>query len=200
MSDPCNYRLVVAGPGEDIKKLARTAIGFKSPDSWKASRKPVKLPLSFVALDNSLPTTARKRLPVKEQEPYDLTSESLVMEKNGNGYKSYSFMLNYYDPELLLIEVSKIFTRVCFILGWVAPHADQAGSELIRKGAARRYNMSGKRRSEIRASKYKEWGEDCWEADIEANWLMLDEVVSRWDTNLAKIFKSAKRQGRKRPG
>ncbi len=142
-------------------------------------------------------------MPGVEDEPGDLTCERLVIGKNGNGQKIYRFMLSRYEPDLLLIEISKLFPRLCFILGWVAPNIDEAASKFIRTGTARQYRMPGKRRSEIRASKYKEWGEDCLDADIEADWVMLDEVVSRWDTILATVLKTVGRQRRaprKRPG
>lgn len=141
-----------------------------------------------------MPATARERVSQVEEEPDDLNSERLVSRKNGNGEKIYRFMLSSYDPALLLIYVSKHFPRLCFILGCVAPNIDEAASKFITNGKARRYTMSSKRRREIRVNKYNEWGEDCLDADIEADWVMLDAVVARWNTKFTTALKAVKTQ------
>jgi hypothetical protein len=194
MSDSWINRLVVAGPAADVKAFARAASGFRPPEFDSPSDKSVKTPLSFEALYQSLPAKARKNIGEIEDEPADLVSERLVTGKKRNGKKSYGFMLTRYEPDLLLTEVSKLFPRLYFILGWVSPSVDEAVSKFIRNGRAKRYSIPDKRREEIRTSKYKEWGEDCFEADIEADWDMLDDVVKHWD----KILTGLKGTQRKR--
>jgi hypothetical protein len=187
MSDSWINRLVVAGPAADVKAFARAASGFRPPEFDSPSDKSVKTPLSFEALYQSLPAKARKNIGEIEDEPADLISERLVIKKNRTGEKIYKFVLSSYEPDLLLTEVSKLFPCLCFILGWVAPNVDEAASKLIRNGTVKQYRMPGNQRSRIRASKYKEWGEDCLEADIEADWDMLDEVVKHWDEMLTSL-------------
>jgi hypothetical protein len=115
------------------------------------------------------------------------------MRKNGKGVKIYRFELRRYEPDLLLTKVSKLFPKLTFILGWVAPNVDEAASKFIRNGIVRRYRMPDDQMGEIRAAKYKEWGEDCLDADIEADWAMLDEAVRHWDKVLSCL------KGLKRP-
>ena len=198
MSDPWINRLVVTGPVKNVKVFAKAATGFQSPEFGSRSKKPVKLLLSFTALYNLLPTKAQKRVPEIEDEPADLISERLVTRKNGKAEKIYRFQLSRYEPDLLLRQVSKLFPCLTFILGWVAPNVDEAASKFIRNGTILRYIMSGDRRSDIRVSKYKEWGEDCLDADWEADWLMLDEVVEHWDKARLQAAKGQRTRGQKR--
>jgi hypothetical protein len=187
----------VLGPSEDVKAFARAASGCRPPEFDSPSDKPVKTPLSFETLYNLLPAKARRNVHEVEDEPYDLVSERFVTGKNGNGEKSYAFMSTRYEPDLLLTEVSKLFPCLCFILGWVAPNVDEAASKLIRNGTVKQYRMPGNQRSRIRASKYKEWGEDCLEADIEADWDMLDEVVKHWDEMLTSLEVAKRKRTRR---
>lgn len=196
MSDPWINRLVVRGPINDVKAFAKAATGFEPPEFDSPSDKPVKTPLSFEALYNLLPGPARKRIPKIDDQPAGLISERLVAAK-GKGEKIYRFELSSYEPDLLFTAVSKLFPRLSFTLGWVAPNVDEATSKFIRNGKVRRYRMPGDKMGDIRAAKYKEWGEDCLDADIEADWEMLDEVVKHWD-NILKAVKRQKTQNRKR--
>jgi hypothetical protein len=165
MSDPWINRLVVAGPIGDVKAFAKSAIGFGPPDFWDSANKPAKLSLSFAALYDLLPAKAQRCVPKVDDEPADLVSERSVTGKNKNGEKIYRFQLSSYEPDLLLTEISKLFPGLSFILGWVAPNVDEACSKLIKDGKVRRFDLSVNRRETIRASKYKEWGEDCLDAD-----------------------------------
>ena len=161
MSDPWINRLLVAGPSQDVKRFSKAAIGSRPPRSWLPSeKKPVKLHLSFKALYKLLPPIAKRSIPMIEDEPDDLISERFVARKNGNGEKNYGFMLTRYEPDLLLTEVSRLFPRLCFTLGWVAQNIDEAASKFIQNGKIKRYSMPDKRRRQIHASKYKEWGEE----------------------------------------
>ena len=90
-------------------------------------------------------------------------------------------MLSRYEPDLLLTKVSRLFPSLTFVLGWVAPSVDEAASKCIQNGKVTRYDLPADRVGDIRAAKYKEWGEDCLDADWEADWEMLDEVVKHWD-------------------
>jgi len=197
VSDPWINRLVVAGPVEDAKAFAKAATGFEPPEFDSPSDKPVKTPLSFEALYNLLPAKAKRHVPNIEDEPAGLISERLVTRKKGNAEKIYRFELSRYEPDSLLTEVSKLFPPLILLLGWVAPSVDEACSKFIKNGKVRRYRLSADRSGEIRASKYKEWGEDCLDADIEADWLMLDEVVKHWDKVLFRL-KGLKRPRRRR--
>ena len=188
MSDQWINRLVVSGPVGDVRGLARGATGFDAQTLGLPFRNAKKLSLSFRTLYNLLPARARKGVPRVEEEPGDLTCKRLMLGPNGSARKSYSFVLRRYEPDTLFIGISRLFPRLCFILGWVAPNIDEAASKFIKNGKAKRYNMPAKRRGEIRSCKYKEWGEDCLGADWEADWLMLDEVISHWDANLVIPF------------
>lgn len=194
MSDPWINRLVVTGPVEDAKAFSKAATGFQLPELGSSSKKPVKLLLSFTALYNLLPEKAQKRVPEVDDEPDDLIAERLVTGKNGNGEKIYRFELSSYEPDLLLAEVSKCFPRLIFVLGSVAPNVGEAASKFIRNGKSRHYDMPDNRQEEIRNSKYEEWGEDCLDADWEADWLMLDEVVAHWNETLKAVKKKALRR------
>jgi hypothetical protein len=194
MSDSWINRLVVAGPVKDVQKFARVAMAFVPPDFGICSRKPVKAALCFESLYKLLPASGRKRVSYIEQEPEDLTCERLVMSNNGTGHKEYKFMLSCYEPDSLFIEVSRIFPFLCFVLGWVAYHVDEAASKFIRHGKVRRFDLPDRRCRQIWAIKNKEWGEDSYEADTEADWAMLDAVVSHWDKTLANVLKTHRRR------
>jgi hypothetical protein len=187
VSDPWINRLVVSGPVDDVKAFAKAATGFEPPEFDSSSDKPIKTPLLFEALYDLLPAKAKRGVPEVEDEPAGLISERLVMRKNGKGVKIYRFELRRYEPDLLLTKVSKLFPRIVLILGSVAPNVDEALSKLIRNGTTRQYQMPVDRMGEIRTAKYMEWGEDCLDADIEADWVMLDEVVKYWDERLTRF-------------
>ncbi|HXG51499.1 MAG TPA: hypothetical protein VNN77_08870 [candidate division Zixibacteria bacterium] len=197
MSDAWINRLVVSGPAADVRAFAKAAVGFEPPDFDSPSDKPVKVGLSLGTLYELLPSRAKRRVPPVEDEPADLVCERLVVGKTGNAEKIYRFQLAAYEPDLLLTAVSRLFPRLVFVLGWVAPAVDEAASKLIRNGTVRRYRMPGKRLHEIYAARYEEWGEDCLDADIEGDWMALDEVVEHWRDCLPPMKAPKRRRNRR---
>jgi hypothetical protein len=197
VADPWINHFVVVGPIDDVRAFVRAAVGSQPPDWDSSSTKPVRLSLSFSAFYKRLPPSAKRRVPEVESEPYELNSDRMVLRKDGHAEKTYRFELSHYEPDLLLTEVSKLFPRLCFILGWVAPNVDEAASKFIRAGKVRLHRMSDSRREEIREGKCKEWGEDSFEADIEGDWVMLDEIVEHWTPTVTATLKEVKGKNRK---
>ena len=110
----------------------------------------------------------------------------------------YRFSLVRFEPDDLLIQVSRLFPRLCFVLGWVAPANDEAASKFIQSGEVLEYWLSDSERESLRDDAYRRLGlspdygstapidddEALW-ADWEGDWAQLDTVVKYWDHTVA---------------
>ena len=114
----------------------------------------------------------------------------------------YNFSLVRFDPEPLLICISGLFPRLCFVLGWVAPSADEAAGKFIHNGEMLEYWLSDSERESLRADACRrlglspDYGETApmddatgLSADIQGDWAQLDAVVKYWGDTVAAALK-----------
>jgi hypothetical protein len=115
---------------------------------------------------------------------------------------TYRFSLVRFEPDDLLIHVSRLLPRLCFVLGWVAPANDEAASKFIQNGKALEHQLSDTARESLREDAYRRLGlapdygstapmdddEALW-ADWEGDWAQLQAVVEYWDETVTAALK-----------
>ena len=203
MSDSWINRLVVSGPVDDVTQFQTVAAPGEGPSATS---------LSFTRLQAQLNADARVGLD-EPREPWDDWNESNPDGVNPPQAEArqdsrfidleYNFSLVRYDPEPLLIRISELFPRLCFVLGSVAPSVDESASKFIHAGEMLEYWMSDDDRESLRADAYRrlglqpDYGEtapmddsNALSADIQGDWAQLDAVVKYWDDAVAATLSS----------
>ena len=79
------------------------------------------------------------------QEPFDLSIDPTERFKDGTIAVTYRFQLSAMEPEKLIIAVSEICPRLCFVLGTVDPASNEASSLLAYKGKASQRRLPTRR-------------------------------------------------------
>jgi hypothetical protein len=198
-------RLVVRGPAKDVETFAKMATDPRilGDQFDEPSRRRQRLGLSFNAFLNGLPAERRAQLHRKVTEPWDLSLDPLVSLAGGMVERTYRFMLRHYEPDALLTEVSKQYPHLCFVLGWVEPNVDDQASRFIHAGHSFLYRLPEKRKRVLQAAVPADGTapeDKILSALIEADWAMLDAVLSHWNRKatsvLRRIRRSASRHGR----
>lgn len=207
MSDSWINRLVVSGPVDDVTEFQNTAAAGEGPSATS---------LSFARLQSQLNEDARAGLD-EPREPWDdwnksnpdgvNAPEAEMRQDPGFMDLEYNFSLVRFDPEALLIRTSELFPRLCFVLGWVAPSADEAAGKFIHDGKMLEYWLSDDDRESLRADAYRrlglspDYGEtapmDDWtalSADVDGDWAQLDAVVKYWNDTVAATLKPPGRE------
>ena len=183
MSDPWINRLEISGPAKDLAAVERAM----TPVTAAGSRSR-RLDLSFTALSEYL-ATGCVICAEEVTDPWGVTVERRESLERGMVRRIYRFEQARYEPDELLGRLSARYPRLCFVLGWVAPNIGEAASKLIHKGTSRRFDLSEKRKDEIYPDLDDEEYEDvALEAEVEADWVALDEVVAHWAGTVRRIL------------
>ena len=105
--------------------------------------------LSFAKLSGLLPPQRARRFVVTLEEPWDLVVDPPEKLTDGLRKVTYGFQLSAFEPEDLIIEVSRLYPRLCFVIGCVAPSVDAQSSLLVHNGRSRHgaYRPGGRTRS-----------------------------------------------------
>jgi len=200
MSDPWINRLVVSGPAAEVRAFQTSAASGEGPSQTS---------LSFTRLQAQLPAEGQHGLDAPV-EPWDDSSasnpsgvsapETQARQIPGMTRLVYRFSLDGYEPDTLLIRVSKLFLHLCFVLGWVAPSVDDQTSRFIHNGHTLVYHASDRQKVSLRAKAYRRYGlsvdaasestdDGALWADVEADWALLDTVVKHWDGKVGRTLK-----------
>jgi hypothetical protein len=186
-------RLIVRGPAKDVEAFAKAATDPRilKHQLEKPSNRGPQHGLSFDALLSGLPTSWATRLNREVTNPWDLSVDRPVRLKGELIERTYRFQLRHYEPDTLLIKVSKQYARLCFVLGWVDPNSDDQASRFIHSGHSVLYRLPERRKRVLHARVPAEGtaneSEIFW-ALIEADWAMMDAVVAHWDRRAAAIL------------
>ena len=182
--------LVVRGPGADVRAFQKAAASREKPE-YSTVRPQVRTQrLSLVKLRALLPSRAAKTLSGDVEEPWDLVIEAPRRRKDGSLEVTYRFQLGKSEPDDLIVAVSKIFPRLCFVVGCVAPAVDEQSSRLVLNGRSWRWQLSARRKKTICAKVPKETEDNADEvtwALAEADWAMMDDVVAHWRPRVDKL-------------
>ena len=103
---------------------------------------------------------------------------------------TYGFQLDTSEPDALIVAISKVFPRLCFVVGCVAPNVDEQSSRLMLNGRSWRWQLSARRKKAIWAKVPKETEDNADEvtwALAEADWAMMDDVVAHWRPRVDKL-------------
>jgi hypothetical protein len=125
-------------------------------------------------------------------EPWDLSIDPPERLEGGMIERIYRFQLRHYEPDPLLVEVSRQYPNLCFVLGWVDPNWDDQASRFIHVGRSPLYRLPQRRKRVLQAAVPKDGDADDVEifwASVHADWAMMDAVVSHWDTRSAAVLR-----------
>jgi hypothetical protein len=81
--------------------------------------------------------------------PWDLVVDPAERLKDGSLQLAYEFQLSEFEPDNLIVEVSKLYPPLCFALGCVAPNVDEQSSRLIHAGRSRVWRWPTRRKEAI---------------------------------------------------
>lgn len=145
-------RLVVRGQPSDVSTFRKAAKSSKRAMSLTVDGERTQV-LSFERLRGALPKgqlTTRLEEPI--EEPWDLVVDPPSRVDDGTVELTYKFQLSKYEPEVLIIAMSRQYPRLCFVLGLVAPSSDEQSSLLIHNGRSWAWRLPGHRKEIIAAT------------------------------------------------
>ncbi len=199
--DAALQRLVVRGPAADVAAFRKAASSRSKPTYLTMDPVHKTQKLSFKKLSARV---APKNGSFEDlEEPWDLAVDRLERYPDGTVQLTYRFQtdLRCSDCEVLTKALSRIYPRLCFVLGSIAPCADEQISLLAYQGRIRRWRLPDKRKQVLQAD-IPEPTEDnddeiLW-AEIEAGWAMMDAVVDHWKPAVDELMKTAASHGRRK--
>jgi hypothetical protein len=199
MSNDWINRLVVRGPAGEVNSFATAATDPRIVRHQLARplRSRPGLGLCFSRLLARLPVSVKARLNSDITEPWDLSIDPPERLEGGMIERIYRFQLRHYEPDSLLVEISRQYPKLCFVLGWVDPNADDQASRFIHVGRSPLYRLSQRRKRVLQAAVPKDGYADDVEtfwASVHADWAMMDAVVSHWDRKSAAALRRITRE------
>ena len=191
MGDSWLQRLVIRGPARAVAAFRAAAAGKAKPEY--ATMKPVHRTqlLSFEKLREQLPPRLARRHGGDLEEPWDLVVDRARRFKDCSVELTYKFQLAGFEPEDLIVDVSKVHPQLCFVVGCVAPNVDEQSSRLIHAGRSWRWRLPASRAEAIRTRLVPEDtghnSDELFWALAEADWAMMDEVVAHWQPKVEAL-------------
>ena len=206
MGDSWLQRLVVRGPAAEVTAFRRAVASREKPEYRTIERECATQKLSFAKLRTLIPGRPVRRFDGEVEEPWDLSVDRARRLKDGSLELTYRFQLSAFEPDDLIVEVAKVYPRLCFVIGCVAPNVDEQSSRLVHGGRSWGWRLSSRRKEAIWKQLVPEETDDnndelLW-GEVQADWQMMDEVVAHWrpkmDTLVARVRRLDK-AGRKTP-
>lgn len=208
MGDSWLQRLVVRGPASEVAAFQRAVASPEKPRYVTVTPTCQTQRLSFAKLSSLLPRRQARRFAAELEEPWDLVVDPARQFEDGSREATYKFQLSAFEPEDLIIEVSRRYPHLCFVVGCVAPSADAQSSLLVHNGRAWQWRLPVRRKNAIWKKVVPEETEDnsdevTWGL-AEADWQMMDEVVAHWqpkiDRLMARVLKENRAAHTRSPG
>jgi len=209
MGDSWLQRLVVCGPASEVAAFQRAVASPVKPEYLTVKPACRTQRLSFAKLSHLLPRRQARRFEAECEEPWDLVVDPGRRLKDGSLEVTYKFQLSAFEPEDMIIQVSRLYPQLCFVIGCVAPSVDAQSSLLAHHGRSWQWRLPVRRKNAIWKKLVPKETEDnsdevTWGL-AEADWQMVDEVVAHWrprmDTLVARALKkrSPSRKGKRAP-
>lgn len=172
--------LVVQGVDADVAAFRRAARANRTSRSEGS-------PLSFRRLMDILPAGTFVDEDLRRGELFDLAVDPTRKLEPGMAEVAYSFQLHRGDLEAFLLQLSRVYPRLCFILGTVAPSVDQQESCFVHDGRMQSWTLPESQREKLLAAvpeipddaSSEEEDEEFW-ALVEADGAMMHAVVDHW--------------------
>lgn len=188
MPDLSLHRLVVQGPRHEIVRFRRAATANRTATSEGS-------PFSYGRLARTLPAGTPLDADLLDGYLHDLVVEPTQTLEDGMAELTYKFQLNRGDLETFLVQLSRVYTTLCFILGTVEPSVGRQVSCFVHRGHMQTWNLPESEQDKIFANvpeesddaTQEERDEIFW-ALVEADWAMLDAVVVHWADTAAKAL------------
>lgn len=196
-------RLVVRGPFPDVAAFMNAAVCPKAAISLTVDDGERTQKLSFGQLRAALPVRLARRVPGKLEEPWDLIIDPVKRRRDGMVEVTYKFQLSRSEPDALILAVSMLYPRLCFVVGCVALDVDEQSSRFVHNGRSWRWHIPATRTEAILARVPEETAENADEvlwAEAEAGWAMMDEVVAHWKPKADVLMASLLKRDPRRPG
>jgi hypothetical protein len=177
-------RIVVRGSLSDVTEFRRSARANYDGEYLTVFTRSKRMQLSFECLNAALAAHLGSDLELALDDPFDLVVDPMRKLKRGMVELTYKFLLSDGEPKPLLIELSRIYPRLCFVLGWVDPNSDDKAGCFIYKGRSKTWRLPT---SHIRAifalvpAETDENEDEVSLAEDEAYWAIMDAVVNHWD-------------------
>jgi hypothetical protein len=185
-------RLVVRGPAAEVRAFQRAVASPAKPIYLTPPTACRRQRLSFAKLRSLLPRQQAPRFPADLEEPWDLVVDPVEQFKDGSRQVMFRFQLSRFEPENLIIEASRLYPELCFVVACVAPHADDQSSVLVHQGRSWCWRLPRRRKNAIWKKLVPEETEDNADevtfALAEADWQMMDEVVDHWRRKMGKLM------------
>ena len=199
MGDSWLQRLVVRGPASEVTAFRSAVASPEKPEYWTVKPACRTQRLSFAKLRSLLPRKQARRFDAELEEPWDLSVDPPRRFKDGSLEVTYRFQLGDSEPDDLIIAVSRLYPRLCFVVGCVAPNVDEQSSLLVHKGHSWGWHLSASRKKAIWKKRVPEETKDnsdevTWGL-AEADWQMMDEVVAHWRPKMNTLMARALQKG-----
>jgi len=200
MGDSWLQRLVVRGPAAEVAAFERAAASPKKP-AYVTVRPACRTQrLSFAKLRSLLPVRQAQRLNEELEEPWDLVVDPVRQCKDGSREVTYKFQLSAFEPEHLIIRVSRLHPRLCFVIGCVAPNVDEQSSLLVHRGQTWQWHLPLRRKNAIWKKLVPEEtadnGDEVTWGLTQADWQMMDGVVGHWQPKMDVLMPRVLKEGR----
>jgi hypothetical protein len=184
MGDSWLQRLVVRGPASEVVAFQCAVASRAKPEYVTVKPACRTQRLSFVKLNRLLPRRRARELEPALEEPWDLVVDPVRRLDDGSREITYKFQLSAFEPEEMVIEVSRLYPRLCFVSGSVAPSVDEQSSVLAHNGRSWKWRLPVRQKNAIWKKMVPEEtadnGDEVSWALAEADWKMMDEVVTHW--------------------
>jgi hypothetical protein len=176
MPDLSLQTLVVQGVDREVAAFRRVSRANRTSRSEGS-------PLSFRRLMRVLPAGAATDEYLRRGDLFDLVVDPTCKLEHGMAETTYKFQLHRGDLEAFIVEISQIYPQLCFILGTVAPSADQQESCFIHDGQLQSWRLPESQREKLLAAVPEDTDDNqdqvFWEL-VQSDWAMMDAVVDHW--------------------
>jgi hypothetical protein len=185
----CNGKLLVAGPVAELRRFVEAAREKPVPGERRRRGQALN-PLSFGSLLPLGDESPEGYYGTPSEEPWDVWGDEPTTVRKGLLRVVYGFQTKWAPPGYWVVHVSKRWPTLRFVLGYVEPNTDMAGSIYARAGKATEYTMGARRKAAIYAELRRRFNvkdtddEDqdrLLEAEIEGDWKVMDCVIARWE-------------------
>jgi hypothetical protein len=186
MADCWSHRLVVQGPTKDVAAFRRAATANRTSRS-EGSR------LSFKRLMRLLPADNVIDQQLLWIEPQDLFVNPASKLEDGMVEMVHGFEMSRGSISPLLVEISRLYPSLCFILGTVFPSGDEQASCFIHNGRLEMWTLPRGQRDACYGAvpqvpddpSEEEKADEFW-AELQADWAAMDAVVDHWVSTAKK--------------